>query len=175
MFLFSARNSSPSFSKTRALNSGITFWNDVLIRLHNSHIEKVSGLIPLFGWNFFIKISIGNFFLSKLVFFFQISCCMFILSNLSRLDGKKMQCDCVFSLKLFCHWIGYVRLKCFAFIRRTQNVFAFSQEPVRECGASKMQTFWWWFQFPWSNTGRFDTQQYVYKVSEKFPLHGNAD
>ena len=49
---------------------------------------QISGFIPCFGLNISIKISIENFFLSKMRFFFKINCFMLNLSFLFHLDEK---------------------------------------------------------------------------------------
>ena len=48
----------------------------------------ISGLIPYIGSNSSIKISIDNFFRSKMRLFFKIKCCMLNLSFLLHLDRK---------------------------------------------------------------------------------------
>ena len=63
---------------------------------------KTGGFIPSIGLNSTIKISINNFFLSKMGLFFKTNCCRFNLSFLCRLDVKYFSDTAPFVLKWSC-------------------------------------------------------------------------
>ena len=80
------RNSNSSFSKNTASNSCMKSWIDAFILLQDSYSEESLVLFPILAWILPSSFPSITFFSQK--WFFNISCCMFNLSFLCRLDGK---------------------------------------------------------------------------------------